>query len=146
MLVPEFLYQLSGRDQQVTWLDPRIQRVSESQASVSFSTVADIVPEGRALILLNASLLVAPGGAQTVNAASAFIAVVVPNGPTRRIATLNFTPAGAEDVALNWVGQILLPPGWGLLGGAAFNLGVAANVLTFDYFGVLIPVGNIQRV
>lgn len=142
MFFPEFLYQLSARDQQITWLDPVIRNLDVSVAAVVVNADAFLAND-RALILTNAVVNAFAGAAQTSDNTSLFL---IPPGSSISIGLRGERPAAAANVILNWVGQVLVPPGWTLRGAAAFNAGVAANRVVFDFAGMLIPVGNIQRV
>lgn len=147
MIFPELLYQLSPRDQQVTWLDPVIRRVTTTQAALTVNALDEVVPTGRAFLLTNATLFADPGAGQNIDDIGLNIAVLNPGaGVAVRIATRSGA-AGADLLAiLNWTGQILIPAGWQLQGSAHFNALGAANEIRFDLMGILIPIGNIQRV
>jgi hypothetical protein len=147
VLFPEFLFQLSARDQQVTWLDPLI---TDQVVSAALTTVDALirVPDGRCLILTTAVTSVDPGAGQNFTAIT--LALLAP-GPvaTANVVEIaeNRTPGAADaNFALAWSGAVLVPPGWAVLARNVFNSGVAANVTRLNITGMLIPVGNIQRV
>jgi hypothetical protein len=63
---PEFLYQLSGRDQQVTWLDPSFSAVGDSALNVFVTVDALTVPSDRVLVLQSVVGMAEPGAGQNV--------------------------------------------------------------------------------
>jgi len=139
---PEFLLQLSARDQQVTWLDPFIIRVP-ALAAVTPLPAAVAIPAGRALILQSATLTFTPGAAQLALRA----AIAISNGVFS--ANLRFEQFGAGSNVvggINWSGSIIVPPTWSVLSNVVFDLGAAVNSSNLDLQGVLIPIANIQRV
>lgn len=143
MFFPEALYLLSQRDQQVTWLDPVFAGVQQSDLLTTVSTFYD-VPDGRALILQNAHLHATPGAAQnrTGMQISVFRAdVVAANVHLRR----DFAAAAGVGV-LHWVGSIIITPGWRLMGRGSFDAAANANIVDLKVAGLLIPIGNVQRV
>lgn len=145
MFFPEFLYQLSARDQQVTWLDPRIARGDTLLAAAAVTAVAITVPTGLVLVLQNASLEADPGAAQNVT--ESFFELLTPDAATGVRITQDRTALAANVIGhLNWSGSILVPPNWQVRGAANFNAAAAANRVIADCIGILLPVGNIQRV
>lgn len=142
MFFPEFLLKLSQRDEQVTWLDPVVQRVRVSAAAAQvFATFT--VPEGRALALTHVGAGGTPGAAQNLTNLRAYVAR--PNTGVPIILANGIFNSAVFDF-ISWQGQVLLPPGLIVELQADFSAGVAANIAVLDLIGVIIPVGNIQRV
>jgi hypothetical protein len=141
---PEFLYQLNARDQQITWLDPLALQIATSVGGAT--VVGNIVPSLDRVMILQAMCGDSnPGAAQTLD--TTFLQLIPPGGtPAFSIAGFDFStlPSG-NDQFVNWVGSMMVPPGWTLRMTSIFNAAVAANVISFNVFGILIPVGNIQR-
>jgi hypothetical protein len=142
---PEFLYQLSARDQQVTWLDPLIQDQATTALLADIS-VDITVPDARILVLKNLTSQALPGAAQNVSTFH-LLSLVPPTPGTNSIElTLirNALAVGVNSI-LTWTGDVLVPPGWRVRARAVFNAAAAANTVGLDVVGILIPVGNIQR-
>jgi len=141
---PEFLYQLSARDQRVTWLDPLITDLTTLASSLQID-VPVIVPEGRCLVLKNAVTEADPGAAQIVNVIA--LGLVTPSLSNFIELQINRTPFAADTTAIpSWQGEVVVPPLWQITARGVFNAVVAANRVRLDIVGILIPVGNIQRV
>jgi hypothetical protein len=143
VLFPEYLYQLSARDQQVTWLDPLITVVTQSTAGTAV-TATYTVPNDRALILQAAVLVILAGAAQTSN--EAYLgASRLATGAIFRFANSVYAAALQPD-PLEFSGSLVIPAQWNVTGTAGFNAGVAANIVSLNIFGILIPIANIQRI
>jgi hypothetical protein len=142
---PEFLYQLSSRDQQVTWLDPVFFRATEGTAGLTPSTAPFRVPLGKVLMLTNVNITGIPGAGQAVT--RMFAVIISPAGTAQR-SIMSFRTVLAADIEShhNWSGEIIVPSEWRLQAIGNFNLAVAVNEVTFDFCGILLPVGNVQRV
>lgn len=145
MFVPEFLYRLSQRDEQVTWLDPRLFDEVAAVAAASV-TVQDVVPEGRVLLLQSACATQTPGAGQNITRLTLQVVGQVANAPAVLLATDSTIGAANDQSDINWSGSIIVPPGWTVRGSGAFSAGVAVNNVRLSYAGVLIPVANVQRV
>lgn len=143
MFFPEALYLLSQRDQQVTWLDPVVFDSNQSLAQVNV-TAAYTVPTGRILILQNVSVEFAAGAGQTVTWGGAVIRPV-PTPSPYGILMAEYFAAGAVKVTVNWSGSIIVPSGWLVQSDAIFNAGANPNYAALAMHGILIPVGNVQR-
>lgn len=144
MFFPETLYLLSDRDQQVTWLDPIQFRLTTSAASAVVSSTLTI-PQGRAAVITALTVTCSPGAAQNVN--QIVVAVLLRgidfNQPNIKE---TYTPGAANAIIpLDWQGEIVVLPGDVIRALAVFNAGVAVNNTTLSVFGILIPVGNLQR-
>lgn len=145
MRFPELLYQLSARDQQVTWLDPRFDQQSTSLLAISVPTPVFQVPVDRVFVLCAAAVRADPGAGQNVD--SLVIQILAPAGSAGFNLKQRTEVAAANiNVDLDWTGEILLPPAWQIRGIGSFNAGAVANLVVHNFFGILIPVGNIQRV
>lgn len=143
MFFPELLYQLSARDQQVTWLDPLLLSLDASSAAVDVFAVR-AVPQGSALVLQALSVFADPGAGQ--NIVDQQLRIQDESGVS--IVLKRDAAAAAANInrSIDWQGSILVPPNWLVVGFASFNAGVAANAVELNLVGVLIPIGNIQRV
>jgi hypothetical protein len=140
---PEYLFQLSGRDQQVTWLDPYFDRQSVGTAGTSVGATSP-VPTGRVLILQSAQGRFAPGAAQNVNTFRISLEPLTSQIPSLELVRSDI--AGAANIVQNlaWSGSIAIPFGWTVRGLATFNAGVAVNTIVLSCVGILLPIGNIQ--
>lgn len=145
MFFPEFLYQLSKRDQQVTWLDPRFAQESASAAALGATVEVLQVPDGQCFILQTFFAEAIPGLAQGVT--RILLELIPPTGGlTQRIAGAHWTPAVANQTReTQFSGSLLIPPGWRLQARGGYDAGAAANTITGDVNGIFIPVGNVQR-
>jgi hypothetical protein len=147
MFFPEFLFQLSARDQQVTWLDPFAGDIVDTAAAVSVTSTGFTVPNARAFLLQSASAVANPGAAQAVT--SIVVSVIRPDPDTTgaRLSERDSAAAAANtSKTANWAGSILVPPGWRVIATANFDAGVAVNNLRLGIVGLFIPIGNIQRI
>lgn len=145
MFFPEFLYQLSQRDSQVTWLDPVIERIQTTAAAATVEAQFT-VPEARALILQSALVTGSPGAGQAVNAMT--LSLIPPNqvGPVRALKFNDTNNALNFVAAIDWQGSMILPPSWIVNANVGYDAAVAANTTTLHVFGILVPIGNVQRV
>lgn len=145
MLFPEALYLLSPRDQQVTWLDPLAQQISNAAVAVAVDSGIIRAPIERALILLNTAARVEPGAGQTSNSLN--VRLVPPTvGSGQIVLTQQNYTATATTFNLIWTGQIIIPAGWGIVATGNFSAAPANPNNTFlNVIGMLIPTGNIQR-
>lgn len=142
---PESLYQLSERDQKVTWLDPAL-RTANLQLSATVVTVNLLtVPTDRAFLLQSATALGIPTAGQAVTALG-IIARPPSSAVNIRIHQENFPIVASQQRNVNWSGSLILPPNWLLVCIGEFDIGAAANLTILDAIGMFIPSGNIQRV
>lgn len=142
MIFPESLYLLSPRDQEVTWLDPVAARGTLNQAATSVTISLFTVPQGRYLVLSQASAIAQPGAAQNVDQ---FQIDYLHLTDFYVIAIDNTAKAANIRASLNWNGQILIPPAATVRVVGSFNAAVAANTVGLWINGILIPAANIQR-
>lgn len=147
MLFPELLYQLSSRDQQVTWLDPYLRFVDQSTAAVDVSSTFTI-EDGKALVLQSATVEATPGGAQTTTWTKLLVRGPISTDLNQSAYLAGSFTASGENAAkfLNWSGSLIVPPQWRITGRAVFSAGAIANNVRLSLLGVLIPIGNIQRI
>jgi len=145
MFFPESLFQLSQRDLQVTWLDPLITRNLLAIANAVVS--ADLtVPTGRVLLLTHIHAETVPDAAQ--NATGLFVGALPPPAGTGTFVLLaaNRTAGGAGvRTMVDFDGQVLIPSGWIVRAQGTFNAGVNVNQAEAHIWGMLFPIGNIQR-
>ena len=145
MFAPEFLYKLSPRDEQVTWLDPLWQRTSQGTAAVSVSSPAIVVPDGRLFLLQHVFSFALGGGAQTTT----YHELILQNPDLVTDMYLDINPntgvAGGSTL-IRWDGSVWVPPRWRLFAKGTFSAGAVINTVTLTAHGVLIPIGNVQRV
>jgi hypothetical protein len=140
---PESLFLLSDRDRQVSWLDPLITSPESSQMLATFE-VSYTVPNGKALLLQSVHGVAVGGGAQTCSEIG--LAVRTTSLGTYTYLNSDFETAAGADREVSWRGSVLVPERWLVLADAVFSAGVAANFLKLSIFGMLVPIGNIQRV
>lgn len=142
MIFPEYLYQLSKRDLQVTWLDPALRSVVTSVAAANVTSDFTI-DNGRILVLTHVHGFVIPGGGQNVTLLS--LLIVDPGGTLIRLVTDDTNQAADFRAESTWQGELIIPPGWTIRATADFNAALAANRVDLSLGGILIPVGNVQR-
>jgi hypothetical protein len=143
-LFPEQLYELSARDRQVTWLDPFYQRATQAAAAVNLSLVWGQVPEGRVLFLQSLAVRVIPAAPLIANSGWAGVQVPGASVVAHILTGMPFTTPPTPSVFM-WQGSILVPPRWQFEASVDFS-GVGAHVIEGFAIGVLVPIGNIQRV
>ena len=107
MFFPEFLYKLSQRDEQVTWLDPSYGNGDNSAANVSVAQDLIVVPVDRALVLQSVSVFADPGAGQ--NVVSMFVRVQAPGTAAEfRLAQELTNTVADEEAFINWSGSIIV--------------------------------------
>jgi hypothetical protein len=139
---PESLFLLSDRDRQVTWLDPLITSPESSQSLATFE-VNYTVPEGRVLLLQSAHAVAVGGGAQTCSEIG--LAVRTTSLGTYTYLNSDFETAAGPDREVSWRGSVIVPERWLIIADAVFSAAAVANFLKLSIFGMLVPIGNIQR-
>lgn len=143
---PELLYQLSARDQQVTWLDPFIRRAETNLAAVQVEATLQI-PDGLVLMLQSAVISSVPGGAQVAQSGELGLRPVgVAAGNQIDLSGDMRANLAGSGVHLEWSGAVVVPPGWTVVGLTNFSAGAVANLVILMVVGILAPVGNIQRI
>lgn len=150
MFFPEFLLKLSERDAQVTWLDPFFDYRTTSGTTASLFLDTPRVPDGRALIVNHSVGYGQPGGAEF--GIWTYIAILDAQNTTRGILDGKFERAGGgAGAALNGLtaalrSPVLLLPGMLLRYMFVKSAAVTSATIEFSTSGILIPIGNIQRV
>lgn len=148
-MLGEFLYELTPRDMQQSWLDPVIVTANGlSAASVVLATYE--VPVGRCLLLRSSVVNADGGGAQTVDRVTlellppdeSVIAVAI----SEKITTNVGNAAAKISMNTEWSGEIVVPQEWTLRARGNFSAAVSANSIELHVVGLLIPIGNIQRI
>lgn len=143
-IFPELLYQLSGRDQQVTWLDPLLTAPVSSAAS-NFVFASYTVPADRALLLHHLAARGDPGAGQLITDIHIFLQA--PAGSfTVTLERDEVAKAANANAIVTWQGELVIPPNWQVVGAITFDAGVQVNAEQTHVAGILIPIGNIQRV
>lgn len=144
MFFPDFLYQLSQRDQQVTWLDPALSRIISSVAAATV-TADFIVPNDRMLLLSAFYAVFSPGAAQ--NVVDTRIELLSQSLVSPAVILTRNSNALAAGIITDTDRQceIPVPPLWRVRATGVFNAGAAANDVHLSIAGMLIPIGNIQR-
>lgn len=148
-MIGEFLYQLSPRDMQQSWLDPVIVTVN-GLTTASVVTASYEVPMARCLLLRSSVANADGGGAQTVDRVTlellppdeSNIAVAISEKITTNVGS------GSNKLSMNteWNGEIVIPQEWTLRARGNFSAAVSANSIELHIVGLLIPIGNIQRI
>lgn len=143
MFFPESLYQLTQRDLQVSWLSPVhvFESVSLPAAGVSVLPV-NPVPLGQLLIVTNLVNTANRGGAATISEQRILLTRPGFAGP---LITAARPPAPTRNF-LAWTGQLLVPAGWSVQFDADFSVAAAGNEVQGSVSGMLIPIGNVQRI
>lgn len=150
MFLPESLYLLSARDQQVTWLDPLFTGALELTAAVADLQQNYVVPDGRALLLQSVHVFGSGGGAQTCTYIE--IALDLPGSPLTYTYLSSNYPGSPGAVAAvqtrtqQWSGALIVPEKWRVAGAAGFSAAAVPNSVFLSVAGLLIPIGNVQRV
>ena len=143
MFFPEVLYRLSKRDEQVTWLDPVASRISATLAGINPVAIYT-VPNDRVLVLTAACIEATPGVGQ--NILLKVLHTRPPTGGTNVTFRSDYVAGGVGvQQGMDWDGEIAVPPSWTVNGNVLFNAGAVASTATLMMHGLLIPVGNIQR-
>jgi len=145
VFIPEYLYQLGGRDQKITWIDPTLFFEQVAAAANNLTSIFR-VPSDRVLVLQHAWAEFVPGAAQTANIKRLEVIPPAQTAPAMRLAIDRITGGVAVPQNLSWTGSIIVPANWGVWANSTFNGGAAVNTLTFSLLGALIPIANIQRV
>lgn len=150
---PEGLYQLSARDRQVTWLDPLLDGPTGATLvgplrSVTIGTDGSVsrqVPDGRVLVLQSVVGYFAPGTAANANTLARLL-IRPPTAGTLEVWLREQRQAAAAGFSteLAWQGSVIVPPQWFVQAYGEFDAG-ADNEIALNIAGILIPVGNVQR-
>jgi len=144
VLFPEFLYQLSARDQQVTWLDPVIAR-PETIDAAAFNVARFAVPDGRMLVVANVCLHSFTAGVTTISLMR--LTLFPPAGAGVMDLAIRTPVAGLTADVLNLNGlEVLVPAQWIVEARTTFSAGAAGNTTRLNLAGILLPIANVQRI
>jgi len=144
VIVPDILYRLARAPAST---GPLIElfsvRATASSAATTVSANLAGVPIDKILILTNLSIDLAPGAAQSV--IRTVLSGQTPGGLIWTIAQLGFVAVADFRQGFNWQGEIAIGGGTGaaLLSDSVFSAGVAANAVTLNAFGYVIPKANV---
>ena len=149
-MLGEFLYELTPRDMQQSWLDPVII-TSNGLTAASVVTASYEVPVGRCLLLRSSVANADAGGAQTVDRVT--LELLPPDESNIAIAisekiSSNVGTSATSKVSMNteWSGEVVVPQEWTVRARGNFSAAVSANSIELHVVGLLIPIGNIQRI
>lgn len=144
-MFPESLFTLSQRDLQGTWLDPVVRNVIAGLAATTVQAQFQL-PVDRATLLTVMDVQATPGAGQTVQRLQLRL---FPRGSltvgVRVAGKVSSAGVAVRDELFATFPELLVPPGWIIEGSAIFDLGGVANTVDFNFAGVHIPAGNIQR-
>jgi len=143
MLVPDWLYKFTSATHQGSQpIEVVHADGTAGAASVSVNALVYTVPGDFILLLTNACGLSSPGGAQVTTNRQWYTAS--PDGTQAYVIARDDTDGGAgAQVALNWQGEVWIPPTWQVRYSGAFSAGVSDNTQDAWLHGVLIPRGSI---
>jgi len=146
VFVPEHLYQLTARDQRLTWLDPVLvfEKLTGTLLTIDLTFT---VPDGRLLGLQHVFLNVLPAAATV---AQQKVVELLPPGTTQLpkpcLIRSDVNSGSGVSGQFNWQGEILVPSLWRVHAQAIFNAATGNNSLELSLVGALMPIGNVQRV
>jgi len=138
----EFLYQISGRDEQLSWLDLVLFEQNVAAAAGSVLSSGNAVPERNIMVMRSACVECTGGGAQLTTGVA--LLLINPSASRNHIVAASYE-INFQSHALNWSGELYIPPGWLVRAQGTFNAGVALNTTRLNYNGVQLPLGNVQR-
>lgn len=144
MIFPEFFYRLSPVDEQARLLDPLHFSQGTNLAGGTVSH-AFTVPDRHVAIVTHVFGRYTPGAGQNFT----ILQLQHDRGSGAAVTVTlkeNRTPGAANVVGLlDWQGELVVPAGSRVLATGVFNAGVAANATELAVGGMLLPLGNIQR-
>lgn len=146
-LFPEQLYQLSRRDEKISWLDPINIAISTSATNTAVSVSGAFNLERINLInALNASSFPAADAATAL-----VITLQPPVGPQSiELARIDRLALGNNGFPLTvrctFPGGLFVPRGWRLATLGAFSAATGVNAVNLSITGVAIPSANFDRV
>lgn len=143
MNFPEFLYNLTARDQQLAPIELWYGGTTGTALATGIQTPNYQVPPDRILVITSAYLLLAPGAGQSGLSASLSVQNIT-NGASTRIDAHTFAaPAAAQWAENGEFSSVIVPPNGLVFAVGFFNAGAVANSVRWEASGVLIPRGNI---
>ena len=121
------------------------RRLVASASSTAVGSSVAGVAKDRVLILTNVSIDLDPGATQAV--VRCVISGRTPGGVTFAIAQTGFVAVADLRTGFNWAGEVMIG-GSGVdnaivIVDAVYDAGVAANIITINVFGYVVPRGNI---
>lgn len=145
-MIGEFLYALTGRDQQQPVIQRAVFRAFSSVAAAGInSDTSSAVPDDKIGIVTSLAIILGPGAAQTGRSFN--VQIIDSLGNNLGLIHGDTTDPGvAAAIATQYGAQCehLLMPGERLRCSTSFNAGAAANTVSFDAVVLLLPKGNIQ--
>lgn len=142
MRFPEWLYKLLPGDEGSQQLGVRWREATLSAALVTVDVTAYSVPNDKVLVLTNAAGFFNPGAGQLL---SRLQLLAFPEGPAGTVRySIVDRPGGVADanVHFDWQGEVVIPPGWGVVARGVFDSGVAANSVNVEIHGYVVPRGT----
>lgn len=145
-MLGDFLYELSQRDQQVTWLDPTAFTLTASGLNTQVDATY-AVPVGLCLILMSLCGNGSAGAGQ--NNIRITLELSPPSDLGNFVAISEVTSAqigvATPTLSLPWSGRLYIPQLWTIRCRSSFSASAFANFSELNVLGMLIPIGNIQR-
>jgi len=147
-MLAEFLYQISGRDEQISWLETTLTEKSAALANVLVAALSDPIPERNILVLTSASISTSAGVAQSVS--EVILRLTNPTGSRanelmHNAIVTNGAGATMPRYSMAWSGMVYIPPSWSIQAFCVFSAGANTNTVNLSYTGIQIPLGNVQR-
>lgn len=141
-MIGEDLYQLTPRDEQVTWLE---QNMTWMQLSASQSTISTffVVPQNRVLILDHIMMVGEAGATQTTDLMQALVYQNTIGGALAGALFIEreATSPVRKNISRNFQ-KTMIGPGQILWMGILFSAAVNPNFAQISTNGLLIPRGN----
>ena len=144
MRLPEALYRPGGLVREISLLNEEVLASGTGTGVTAFLTNTNI---NYAWILTNLSLVATPAGAEFVNRMRfRLFTPLVDAVPLDYFIKADETDGAAAAIrSIDWQGEILLLPGWGVKGEANKSAGVSNMDLDFAVLGYQFPAGNFVR-
>lgn len=146
MIFPEQLYRLLASDEQVRWLDPFMEAETLQQAAVLITTPQIVVPARRALIIYSVEGRADPDPVAIANFVQ--VDIFTASGGASHPLLSNAIPeavAGRDKHLEFHGGPLVLSAGMRIQTQAVFSAAAAANRALVRVYGLLIPLGNVER-
>lgn len=146
MLIPEWLFRLTPRDEQVTPIEIVNHTTSTGSAATTVTSFDDLytVPKGKVLLVTSIGLGLQGGAGQTPLGA---YVQAFPAGSSTEAVTFygrNITPtASVQGFDATFDGGVFLPEDYYVYATSKWSAGANSNTLRFSMGGILIPRGNI---
>lgn len=143
-LLVDRLFRLRQEEAQDRLVTPVLLEVTVSQAAGAVIATGFVVPADRLLVINSVSSSCTPGAGQQVVAQRIQLVSPTANKIVEIAADLLIYGAGLA-AALNFAGEILVPPTWQLRARGDYSAAGLANQTTIDFCGYTVPVGNVDR-